>query len=386
MTSSNLNPNRPISTSSGSSSPSQGAEQTSSGSNGQIGQDFAQLQEQSQRLRNDQATTQVNIDGSNNSNQIAEVKAEDIEEAHQDTKVQETSHFSNANEAKTSAERLSFEATNLKAAARGRDPRVAQQLKLQAKEKELQALMEEYRARKEENSAYEAGRKANNLQMQASNMRKVEENNKIKANNQKVELKDTTIQANNVNSKLKAKETNGNNSKNPQESGQSPIGQNKGPTSANPGSGGGIGASPIGQNRPPVGMDGGVPTNNPNTGYGLGDGQWIDFTNNPFVAAAKALLRSVSLNTKAPRNVNPTNMIGMHNSNKTLYDLAISYLDAGQTQSALQGTPVNQDIIFTRTQATAGKGETETAIQYWVSMQQQNVQAEKDTFKQAERA
>ncbi|MBI3308347.1 MAG: hypothetical protein HYZ79_03140 [Candidatus Melainabacteria bacterium] len=265
---------------------------------------------------------------------------------------------------------------------------------MQAKEKELQALMEEYRARKEENSAYEAGRKANNLQMQASNMRKAEENNKIKANNQKVELKDTTIQANNVNSKLKAAEMNSNNSNssnssnsnNPQETGQSPIGQNKGPTSANPGSGGGIGASPIGQNRPPVGMDGGQPTNNPNTGYGLGNGQWIDFTNNPFVAAAKALLRSVSLNTKAPRNINPTNMIGMHNSNKTLYDLAISYLDAGQTQSALQGTPVNQDIIFTRTQATAGKGETEVAIQYWTNMQQQNVQAEKDTFKQAERA
>lgn len=366
MTSSNLNPLRSTQGPSGSPPPTQGSEgNNSSSGSSSVGKEFAELQQKRQELRANEAGIQFNKDASETAENIAGVKSKDIEDAHNAALVQETNHINNAQESKTNAQRLNSEAVNLKAAARGRDARVARQLKLQAKEKELKALLEEYNARKEENNAYDAKRKAAALGNKAHDMRRAEEANKRAANNARVDLKDIDVQSNNVESQIKdAKNSKNPTSINPQETGESPIGKNK----------------------PPVGIDGGQPVQNTATGYGLGDGEIIRISGNPLLDAARALLRAVMRNIKAPRNINPTNMLSMHATNKTLYDLAISYLDAAQTQSAIQGTPVNQDIIFTRTQATTGKGETETAIQYWTNMQQQNVQAEKDTFKQAERA
>ena len=116
-----------------------------------------------------------------------------------------------------------------------------------------------------------------------------------------------------------------------------------------------------------------------------------DFLNSPILgtgilAQARALLRQVLVNQSRPFATNPTNMLAMLRTNRTIYDQVISMLDAAQVESALQGTISNQEIIFTKTQATAGKGEVENSIQFWQQMQEQNKQAQKDTHKGAERA
>ncbi|MBI1857861.1 MAG: hypothetical protein HYR97_01915 [Candidatus Melainabacteria bacterium] len=112
---------------------------------------------------------------------------------------------------------------------------------------------------------------------------------------------------------------------------------------------------------------------------GLGNGQGM-------LQAAKAILRQIGLIAINMISPHPIPNIAKNETNQKLARLAISYLDAAQVDSALSGTTANQDIIFTRTQATTIEGDAQTAKQYWVQALNADKQSNKDTHKLADRA
>ena len=118
--------------------------------------------------------------------------------------------------------------------------------------------------------------------------------------------------------------------------------------------------------------------NNVNEGGGLGNG-------NGLIAAAKALLKAVALNTIRTITNNPVVMLAKNFFNKTLVQSAVSLLEAAQIDEIL-GNGDKQQIILLLAQAKTVDGEASQNIEYWKEVIQQNKQLERQTHDMAKAA
>ena len=139
--------------------------------------------------------------------------------------------------------------------------------------------------------------------------------------------------------------------------------------------------------------------NNQGLAQGLGQGQGI-FTipggqtidpstltsGNSYLEAARALLRAILLVTLQARDPNPIVQIAKNLTNKSLSEQAVTYLETALVDSAIQGSPVNQQIILTKAQANTIHGEAETSIAYWKEVLNENKQLGKETNDLAKKA
>lgn len=118
--------------------------------------------------------------------------------------------------------------------------------------------------------------------------------------------------------------------------------------------------------------------NNGIQGGGLGNG-------NGLIAAAKALLRAVALNTVRTITNNPVVMLAKNFFNKTLVQNAVSLLEAAQIDEIL-GAGDKQQIILLLAQAKTVDGEASQNIDYWKQVIQENKQLERQTHDMAKAA
>lgn len=374
--------------------------------------DLTALEQVKKDIRQDQAEASTSQDQANSARDKANLKANEARHDYSEAKISAANSTQSSENAKLEASQKRQEASMHKAEGRDKGPAAKKHLEEKAKRKEIEALEKEYEAQKALNAAFEEERRANALTLKAEEEQAKVEDNTRQANNSAKQSKTLEVQASSVDSEITAAKSSTPTSKDG--GGATPFRAFSGPVSADggPAVGGASGfnravaadggpANGVGIFSGPVSANGGPPAETVGIAERSGGAGSTDMFNDylgterssfafgpaaPFVNAVRALFKQVMRNTLAPRATNPTNMVALHNNNKTLYDLAISILDAGQTQLALMGTVANQDLIFLRTQATAGKGEEETSIQYWIQMQDQNKQANKDTHKHAERA
>lgn len=110
-----------------------------------------------------------------------------------------------------------------------------------------------------------------------------------------------------------------------------------------------------------------------------------------YIWAAMSLLNSIGQQTKANStnpnsSANPVKQISLNLNNKSLSEQATAYLEAAMVDTALQGTPTNQQIIFLKAQSNTVHGEAETNVAYWKEVLNENKQLEKQTHDLAKRA
>lgn len=112
---------------------------------------------------------------------------------------------------------------------------------------------------------------------------------------------------------------------------------------------------------------------------GIGNGSSL-------LQAARALLKAVLRVTMNATNANPIVQIAKNLTIKGITEQANAYLEAALVDSTVQGTPDGQKIILTKAQSSTLHGEAVTSIAFWNEVLNQNKQANKDTFKSAEKA
>lgn len=353
MTKINTNQSNSLGSVSDPSKTSSGSTDTSTNKN-QSSQ-FSALEETARKLRIDEQSTKNSELGSNKKASEFSKESTDAKKSSNQAEVNSTLAINQSNQSESNANNLKNEAVNLKATARGKSPQVARMLKSQAEEKELEALIEEYNVQKAKNDAEEQKRMAESKKSEANDKTGSKNSSTSNANNFQKENKDVNVNLSNTQLKMN------------QDKSQS-LAVNNTATGIPPRA---VNASPLTASTSAQGVGNAV-------SFGvLG----------PYITAAEALLRAVSVNTNAPgRRTTPTELLSMHNTNKTLLDLAISTLDAAQTVSTLYGSPISQKIIFLKTQASGQKGETENNIQYYTQQQKLTEQAEKDTHEHFKRA
>lgn len=78
-------------------------------------------------------------------------------------------------------------------------------------------------------------------------------------------------------------------------------------------------------------------------------------------------------------NASPVVQISKNLTIKGMSEQAIAYLEAALVDSTIQGTPVNQQIILKKAQASALHGEAETNIAFWKEAINENKQLLKQT-------
>lgn len=105
-----------------------------------------------------------------------------------------------------------------------------------------------------------------------------------------------------------------------------------------------------------------------------------------YLQAARALLRTIMQVTISAKSGNPIVQISKNLTNKSLADQAIAYLEAANVDTALNGTPTNQAIILTKAQASTISGESQTGINYWKQVLEDNKQLQKQTHDMAKAA
>lgn len=99
-----------------------------------------------------------------------------------------------------------------------------------------------------------------------------------------------------------------------------------------------------------------------------------------YLMAARALLGAIArLTAVASLNPNPIVQLAKNLTNKGLSEQAIAYLEAALVDSAISGTPINQQIILTKAQSNTIHGEAETNMGYWKEVINQNKQLGKET-------
>ena len=128
-----------------------------------------------------------------------------------------------------------------------------------------------------------------------------------------------------------------------------------------------------------------IPGPSQDTNNGDSNGQGGLGNGNSLVAAAKALLKAVALNTIRTITNNPVVMVAKNLFNKTLVQSAVSLLEAAQIDEIL-GNGDKQQIILLLAQAKTVDGEASQNIEYWKEVIQQNKQLERQTHDMAKAA
>lgn len=112
-------------------------------------------------------------------------------------------------------------------------------------------------------------------------------------------------------------------------------------------------------------------------------------TGNSYVDAAMVLLRAIGFHTAQNAqnaNTNPVRELALNLTNKGLSEQATTYLEAALVDSTLQGSPINQTIIFLKAQSATLHGEAETNVAYWKEVLNENKQLGKQTHDLAKQA
>lgn len=125
--------------------------------------------------------------------------------------------------------------------------------------------------------------------------------------------------------------------------------------------------------------------------YGAQGTNWSDYYSGAwagYVDAAVALLRAIALVSfnGVLGHVNPITQIAKNLTNKGLSEQATTYLEAAMVDTAIAGTPANQQIILRKAQSNTIHGEAETNIAYWKEVLAGNKQLNKETQDLAKRA
>lgn len=118
--------------------------------------------------------------------------------------------------------------------------------------------------------------------------------------------------------------------------------------------------------------------------YGAQGTNWSDYYSGAwagYVDAAVALLRAIALVSYNGilGHVNPITQIAKNLTNKGLSEQATAYLEAAMVDTAIAGTPANQQIILRKAQSNTIHGEAETNIAYWKEVLAENKQLNKAT-------
>ncbi len=310
-------------------------------------------------------------------------------------------------EASSNSYMLKAESRALKERAKYSPPAIAESLKIRAKDKADESMLEKYKSMTADNRSVEKGAESQDFSIKAQNA-------EYEAVSSESDSSDSLNQSNDFNKKSK--------------SGSSTLASSAETFSAGGGastssaetfSAGGSGASTSSAETFSAG--GGASTSSAGTfsaggggssagtfsagggsssagtfSAGGGGSSGSDFSGggagdpgssgSPYLDAARSLLMAIGQVTANARGNNPITQISKNLTNVSLADQAVAYLEAGMVDTALQGTPVNQAIILTKAQATSVRGESQTNVNFWKQVLEDNKQAGKQTHDLAKSA
>lgn len=313
--------------------------------NPSISAKFAALEAERNTIRAVLAPAQRSIqEGGNNISELRRNHAQEVN-ATGESRQRQTRYEDKSIEASANSMRLEGEAKILKAEARSQPESIARQLLMEAKFKEEEAKREQEKA--QENLA-----KAEDTKREVGGHSRAEG-----VISQKLDKAITTTSSEQSNVTTL----------NSQDSAAS--------TKATGGSRGSSQVSPTGAT------------------YTVTTGPYTDTvhisTGNSYVDAAMVLLAAIGFHSK--HNVqssvtNPVKQLALNLTNKGLSEQATAYLEAALVGSILEGSPINQTIIFLKAQSATLHGEAETNVAYWKEVLNENKQLGKQTHDLAKQA
>ena len=281
-------------------------------------------------------------------------------------------------EASSNSYMLKAESRALKERAKYSPPAIAESLKIRAKDKADESMLEKYKSMTADNRSVEKGAESQDFSIKAQNA-------EYEAVSSESDSSDSLNQSNDFNKKSKSGSSTLASSAETFSAGGGASTSSAGTFSAG-GGGSSAGTFSAGGGSSSAGTfsaGGGGSSGSDFSGGGAGD---PGSSGSPYLDAARSLLMAIGQVTANARGNNPITQISKNLTNVSLADQAVAYLEAGMVDTALQGTPVNQAIILTKAQATSVRGESQTNVNFWKQVLEDNKQAGKQTHDLAKSA
>ena len=366
-------------------------------SDSSIGARFASLEAQRNTIRAVLAPTQRSVkEGGNNIGELRRVLSHEVN-ATAGAKQDEATFYDKSVESSATAIRLEGEAKILKAVARSKPESIARMLIMEAKLKLEEAKREEKKAQEYIVNAEETKREVgSHKRAEGVVSQKLDKAITTSSDNQST-VSDLSVKEASTASSPEAssgsKSTGGSGASTASTQETSSKFQQTGGGAATGGTTGGGGSTGNAVSRSTgasnSGYQGAEYTVTTRTDNGIFTNTTKSNTGNGYVDAAIVLLRAIGFHSSQnARNsgVNPVRQLALHLTNKGLSEQATTYLEAALVDSTLQGSPINQTIIFLKATSATLHGEAETNIAYWKEVLNENKQLSKQTHDLAKMA